>query len=344
MAIQKLYALWVLGSVWTNLSDAASPKPSLRGAAKESQNNATQGVMGEDDVTGGFTMEELLADNETLSRLVEDMELEEATGQSWLPTEEEPENYSSLAEGEELDKDDEGSLVEDDDDDNHDEDQDEDDDQFKYADQNSSQHVELSEPEHETQVGPAEPAVGNDSRAELSMQSHGWFSIWYGGFGGQKRPRRRCPRGTFIKSMNVVTGNSPHNPGIIRIQQTICSNGRRLVADGGRAHGASTTFFSHRGFREAHIFSGSSIRGLCMGGKCAGADGNKFKVKCRKGRLISGYRTRIGSAVNAIKFLCRKHPANNRRRRRGDGRRRRRHGDRRRGGDRRRSERRRRSG
>lgn len=178
----------------------------------------------------------------------------------------------------------------------------------REEEQGTSWVPEEEEPENVTvQVGDEEDEADDGaSIEETSAKSRGWFSIWYGGFGGIKRQKKICPRGQFIKSMKVVTGNLIYNAGVIRIQKTVCSRGWRLKGDGGQGPGKSTTFFSHRGFRKVTIFSGTSIRGLCMGGKCAGADGNRFKVKCRKGRFISGYRVRSGFNVHAIKFLCRK--------------------------------------
>lgn len=142
--------------------------------------------------------------------------------------------------------------------------------------------------------------------SQRTTKSRAWWSMWYGyKYYGRKNQHNVCPAGGYLKSMKMVFGTTPFNTGVIRVEEATCSNGKRFGAEGGKAPGIPSTFFSNRGFGQVLIFSGYSIRGICLGGKCAGTSGNRFKIRCRKGRVLAGYRTSTSKRMNALKFFCR---------------------------------------
>jgi len=144
------------------------------------------------------------------------------------------------------------------------------------------------------------------SSAEISSTSSGWFTKWYGGSGGYKGARRVCPQGTFIKKMKVLSTKG-FGGGVTGIYSTQCSRGSWLGSDRGSGFWSdSDYFYTYRGFRRATIWADNEVRAMCLGFKCTGAwKGRRYRVRCRKGHVISGYRARTGARLDAIKFLCR---------------------------------------
>jgi hypothetical protein len=167
------------------------------------------------------------------------------------------------------------------------------------------------EPENTTAQNQDEEDLEAADENEISARaqkpwSRPWWSKWYGyKYKGIRNHHIICPAGGYLKSMQMVFGTTPFNTGVIRVEGSTCSNGKKFGAEGGKTPGITATFSSEGGFERVIIFSGYSIRGVCLGGTCAGTSGNVFQVKCRKGRVLAGYRTSTSKRLNAIKFFCR---------------------------------------
>jgi len=58
-------------------------------------------------------------------------------------------------------------------------------------------------------------------------------------------------------------------------------------------------------FREAIIFSNSSVDGLCFGGKCAGHVGAGSGVMCGNESRLAGYAIQYDCKIRSIRFFCR---------------------------------------
>jgi len=161
------------------------------------------------------------------------------------------------------------------------------------------------EPENTTLAGDMDDDPG--ASAEDLTRFYGWWSGWYGGGqNSQTGTRKICRHGTFIKTLRVVTSSTFSDPGFIRVESAVCSNGKDLGSDGGSGFGDGTWFISHKGFRQIAIFADSSVHGLCLQGKCVGRFGPARRVRCRVGSLLAGYQVRFDNRIRALKFFCRR--------------------------------------
>jgi len=75
-------------------------------------------------------------------------------------------------------------------------------------------------------------------------------------------------------------------------------------------HSHRRRFFHHRAvqsehFRQAMIFSSSSVDGLCFGGKCAGHVGAGSGVMCGNESRLAGYAMQYDCKIRSIRFFCR---------------------------------------
>jgi len=211
----------------------------------------------------------------------------------------------------------------------------------KGDDYPTKSHDEIVDPLPEESTGDDED--GDFGSDDLLME--GWWSSWHGApkHNNSKYAVKVCPQGTFIKTMQMVM-SSTHNHSLQRIEATRCSRAalrnfhRRRPGNFHRrrpgnfyrrrpghfyrrrfhhspgfhkpGHFNRRRFFHHRAvqsehFRQAMIFSSSSVDGLCFGGKCAGHVGAGSGVMCGNESRLAGYAMQYDCKIRSIRFFCR---------------------------------------